>query len=323
MKLLPLGRICACVARVDLHDLLMSGVVFLLLLLEVPPSGCSGDRREKSASIDRDSIRSFLVRGRIVSFSRARRVVVIAHDEIPGYMAAMTMPFNVKDTILLDLVQPKDSVVAVLKVTKIESWLSTLRVVDRSPTETGGVEWTEDFKRRFFLKPGDVVRDFSLVNQENKRIHLSDWQGKVVVMTFSYTRCPLPDYCILMSNHFSSIQKTLKSVSTLDGRWHLLTISFDPKFDTPKRLKEYGKTYGADFSLWSFGTDSLDSIGLLASRFQQAFWDDEGGLISHNLVTAVIDPYGRLYKVHMGNKWRPQDIIEDVRRLCNPVAVGN
>jgi len=238
-------------------------------------------------------------------------------------MAAMTMPFNVKDTTLLDLVQPEDSVAAVLKVSKTESWLSTLRVVNRAPTEMDDIEWTEDFKKSFFLKPGDLVPDFSLVNEENRRIQLSDWQGKVVVLTFIYTRCPLPDFCILMSNHFSKIQKSLKSDSTLNGRWHLLTISFDPKFDTPRRLKEYGKTYGADFSLWSFGTDSLDSIGLLCSRFQVAFWNDKGGLISHNLVTAVIDPSGRLYKLYTGNRWAPKEIVEDVRGLSRSVPSEN
>lgn len=254
-----------------------------------------------------------------MSVSRVRRLVVIAHNEITRYMTAMTMPFNVKDTLLLNLVQPKDSVAAVLKVSKTESWLSTLRVVNRAPMEMDDIEWTEDFKKKFFLKAGDIVPDFSLINEEDKRIRLSDWRGKVVVITFIYTRCPLPDFCILMSNHFSKIQKSLKLDSSLNGRWHLLTISFDPKFDTPRRLKEYGKTYGADFSLWSFGTDSLDSIGLLSSRFQQAFWNDEGGLISHNLVTAVIDPSGRLYKVYTGNRWVPQDIVEDVRGRSHQV----
>ena len=228
------------------------------------------------------------------------------------------MAFSVKDTILLDLVHPKDSVAAVLKVSRTESWLSTLRVVKSAPAEAGSIMRTKEYEKRFSLKPGDQVPDFSLVNEENERIHLSDWRGKVVVMTFIYTRCPLPDYCILMSSRFSKIQKSLQSDSTLDGRWHLLTISFDPKSDTPRRLREYGKAYGADFSLWSFGTDSLDSIGQLCSRFQQAFWDDDGGLISHNLVTAVIDPSKKLYKVYIGNRWRPEDIVEEVRELSRP-----
>jgi protein SCO1/2 len=258
-----------------------------------------------------------------VSVSHARRLVVIAHNEIKGYMAAMTMPFSVKDTSLLDLVHPKDSVEAILKVSSTESWLSSVRVLKPAPVETGGIEWTEDFKKKFFLKPGDIVPDFSLVNEENRRIHLSDWKGKVVVMTFIYTRCPLPDFCILMSRNFSRIQKSLKSDSDLDGRWHLLTVSFDPKFDTPRRLKEYGNTYEADFSLWTFGTDNVDSIGLLSSRFQQTFWTDEGGLISHNLVTAVIDPSNKLYKMYTGNGWAPEDIIEDVRALSQSVSANN
>lgn len=306
-----------------LHLLLISGALLASLVFVIGQSGCSGDRKEMANTSGADTLRSFLVRGKVVSVSRVHRAVVIAHNEIAGYMAAMTMPFNVRDTILLDLVQPEDSVTAVLKVSETESWLSTLRVVKPAPAETGSIEWTEDFKKSFFLKPGDLVPDFSLINEENRRIHLSDWQGKVVVMTFIYTRCPLPDFCILMSKHFSRIQKSLKSDSALDGRWHLLTISFDPKSDTPKRLREYGKTYGADFSLWSFGTDSLDSIGLLCSRFQEAFWNDKGGLISHNLVTAVIDPSSRLYKVYTGNGWAPQEIVQDVRGLVQSVPSEN
>jgi protein SCO1/2 len=306
-----------------LHLLVASSALFASSAFVIAQSGCSGDRRQTANTSSADTLRSFVVRGKVVSVSRAHRAVVIAHNEIAGYMAAMTMPFNVKDTTLLDLVQPEDSVAAVLKVSKTESWLSTLRVVNRAPTEMDDIEWTEDFKKKFFLKAGDIVPDFSLVNEENRRIQLSDWQGKVVVLTFIYTRCPLPDFCILMSNHFSKIQKSLKSDSTLNGLWHLLTISFDPRFDTPKRLKEYGRTYGADFSLWSFGTDSLDSIGLLCSRFQVAFWNDKGGLISHNLVTAVIDPSGRLYKVYTGNRWAPQEIVEDVRGLSRRVPSEN
>jgi protein SCO1/2 len=301
-------------------QLLTSVALLALVLLMIGLAGCSGDRNGDSSTSDKDSVRSYLVRGRVVSVSHARRLVVIAHNEIKGYMAAMTMPFSVKDTILLDLVHQKDSVEAILKVSETESWLSTLRLVRPATIETGGIEWTEEFKKKFFLKPGDIVPDFSLINEENRRIHLSDWRGKVVVMTFIYTRCPLPDFCILMTNNFSKIQKSLKSDSNLDGRWHLLTISFDPKFDTPKRLKEYGKTYGAEFSLWSFGTDSLDSIGQLSSRFQQAFWKDEGGLISHNLVTAVIDPSSKLYKVYTGNGWAPKDIVEDVRELSHRIS---
>jgi protein SCO1/2 len=303
-------------------QLLTSVALLALLLLMIGPLGCSGDRNENSSASGKDSVRSYLVRGRVVAVSRAHRLVVIAHNEIKGYMAAMTMPFSVKDTILLDLVHPKDSVAAILKVSRTESWLSTVRVVKPAPVETRGIDWTEESKKNSFLKPGDLVPDFSLINEENKHIHLSDWRGKVVVMTFIYTRCPLPDFCILMTNNFSKIQRSLKSDSNLNGRWHLLTISFDPKFDTPRRLKEYGKTYGADFSSWSFGTASLGSIRQISSSFQQAFWTDEGGLISHNLVTAVIDPSGTLYKIYTGNTWVPQSIVEDVRGLSQSVSAS-
>jgi len=150
--------------------------------------------------------------------------------------------------------------------------------------------------------------DFSFVNQEGRRVRLSDYRGKVVAMTFIYTRCPLPDFCIRMSDHFARVQKSLSADRTLAGKWHLMTISFDPKFDTPPVLKNYGKVYTKDLSTWDFVTDSMKTILDIADGLELVTEDDEGGLIAHNLRTAVIDKKGALVEVFRGNEWTPQQL---------------
>jgi len=93
------------------------------------------------------------------------------------------------------------------------------------------------------------------MNQDGREIRFSQFHGKAIAVTFIYTRCPLPDFCIRMSTHFAALQKALENDPSMNGRWHLLSISFDAKFDRPAVLKRYAESYGADAAAWDFLTD--------------------------------------------------------------------
>lgn len=281
--------------------------VFLIAML----AACS--REEKRADLV-----TFDLRGRVVSIDYARHRIVIDHEEIPNYMMAMTMPFKVKDTTLLYRAEPGDSIQGTLAVSRSESWLETLAVIGQGapPPEVTA----EDIMFRRVYKTGDVLPDFSFVNQQGKRIRFSDYRGKVVAITFIYSRCPLPDFCIRMSNYFAQIQKALSRDRSLEGRWHLITISFDPKFDTPAVLQEYGRSYNADFRTWDFATDSIKTIQKIADGLGLVQQDDEGSLISHNLRTAVLDAEGRLVDLLIGNEWKPKELEEIIRATMRKSA---
>lgn len=266
-------------------------------------AGCSRDQKETE-------LVTFDLRGQVVSIDYNKHRIVIDHEEIPNYMMAMTMPFTVKDTTLLYKVEPGDSVLGTLAVSRSESWLETLGVVGKGEPPRVSAE---DVMFRRVYKTGDVLPDFSFVNQQGKRIRFSDYRGKVVAITFIYSRCPLPDFCIRMSNYFAQIQKALSRDLSLEGRWHLITISFDPKFDTPAVLQEYGRSYDADFRTWDFATDSMKTIQKIADGLGLVQQDDEGGMISHNLRTAVLDSEGRLVNLLIGNEWKPRDLEEILR----------
>ncbi|HLE32358.1 MAG TPA: SCO family protein [Bacteroidota bacterium] len=270
---------------------------FMVMILV---AGCSGEQKPTD-------LVTFDLRGVVVSINYQQRRIIIDHEEIPNYMMAMTMPFKVKDTSILYRVQPGDTVQGTLAVSRSESWIEKLAVVSKGEVVEPSSAAADSIFRRVY-KVGETMPDFSFVNQEGRRVRLSDYRGKVVAMTFIYTRCPLPDFCIRMSDHFARVQKSLSADRTLAGKWHLMTISFDPKFDTPPVLKNYGKVYTKDLSTWDFVTDSMKTILDIADGLELVTEDDEGGLIAHNLRTAVIDKKGALVEVFRGNEWTPQQL---------------
>lgn len=274
-----------------------TGYAFILALLA---SSCGKEQQPTD-------LVTFDLKGVVVSVNYQQHRIIIDHEEIPNYMMAMTMPFKVKDTTILYRVQPGDTVQATLAVSRSESWIEKLAVLSKG--EIAESSASDEMFRRVY-KVGERMPDFSFVNQEGWRVRLSEYRGKVVAMTFIYTRCPLPDFCIRMSNNFGRVQKELAADPRLAGKWHLLTISFDPKFDSPAVLKNYGRVYTKDLTTWDFVTDSMKTILDIADGLELVTEDDEGGLIAHNLRTAVIDKNGVLLEVYKGNEWTPEELKE-------------
>jgi len=256
---------------------------------------------------------TFPLRGEVVGIDTANDVVTIAHEAIPNYMNAMVMPFKVKDPALFQGIAIGDSVGATLAISRTESWLEGLHLLRKGENVQAAAP--EEITRKHLYGEGDTLPDESFINQEGKTVRLGDLKGKTVGLTFVYTRCPLPDFCIRMSENFRRLQKLLTAEPSLQGKWHLISISFDPKYDRPSVLKQYGRNYGADFSTWDFVTDP-DTSGRMLQRFAEGFgltYVPEQGSFTHNLRTAILDKEGRLRKVIVGNEWKPEEAAKDMR----------
>jgi protein SCO1/2 len=250
---------------------------------------------------------TFQVRGQIRELDAVNRMVRIAHEEIPHYMPAMTMPFAVKDTGLLKGLSIGDAVQFELVVTGSDSWISHIdKIRSEIPAAASGAQApaaTESDLVR--LEPGESVPDFTLIDQNNRPIQLSGFRGKAVVLTFIYTRCPLPNFCPLMSANFAELQKRLSR--EYPDRYQLLSISMDPEFDRPAVLKGYAARYQADERHWTFATGTKEQIDFVAGLVA-LFHEPENGLISHDLRTALIGPDGRLVHVWKSNAWTPYEV---------------
>ena len=255
--------------------------------------------------------------GTIVSIDKEQRHLIVNHGDIPGFMAAMTMPYPVADAKTLDEVSVGDQITADVVVSNGEAHLENVVVVKKG---TGA----PPAPRGASLKPGanDQVPDFALLNEEGKRVHLGQYRGKALLLTFIYTRCPLPDYCPLMSHNFAEIEKGLAKTPDVYAKTHLLSISFDPKYDTPEVLRKYASAFVDDqkkpaFDHWEFAS-ILEPERADIARFFDLFYSEADGQITHSLSTNIIAPDGRLYRSYYDNDWKPADVLSDLAGL-----VGN
>ena len=259
------------------------------------------------------------VHGQITVLEPDRKLVTLNHDEIKGFMPAMTMPYDVRDVKVLDGLAPGDIVDTTLVVVSNGAYLTDFRKVGHqdlpppaapapaAPSASSGFE---------LLKPGEAVPDSPFVDQSGRKRRFADFKGAPLAITFIYTKCPLPTFCPLMDRHFKSMQKPLAEDPALKSA-HLVTISFDPVTDTPPVLRAHAKTLGADLARWTFLTGDRDEIDKFAARFgvsvSRALNDPRD--ITHNLRTAIVDKDGKLVKVYTGNEWNPEDLLGELRKL--------
>ncbi len=241
--------------------------------------------------------------------------VTIRHEEIPGFMKAMTMPFTLKDPKDLDDVRPGDEVEALLRVERYENevkdyWLHDLVVSKPAPAQSlslnlaGGKSEVGPAAR--VLAPGDPVPDFAMTDQDGKALRLSDLRGRVVALTFIFTGCPLPDFCPRMDRKFSEAADRLRAAPERARQARLLSVSFDPEHDTPAVLKAHARGLGAEPPLWTFAVAPHAELAKVAAPLGLAYGPGRDGMI-HNLVIAVIDPGGRLVRLETGEAARSWD----------------
>ncbi len=240
-----------------------------------------------------------------------RHELTVKHGDIPGFMPAMTMAYRVKDPKLLDGLSRGDLVTATLNVRESEAWLSAIQRTGRAEiSDAGPIPRVMDV-----LEPGDAVPDTVLQDDNGQPRRLTDWAGRAIAVTFVYTRCPMPDFCPLMERQFAEAQQRILSDKHLAGAAHLVAISFDPQHDTPDVLNAHARARGADPRVWTFLTGTPASVEDVASRFGVSVMREQqdGGALTHNLRTAVIDPRGRLVKIYSGSEWTPMMLVEDLR----------
>jgi protein SCO1/2 len=224
----------------------------------------------------------------------------------------------VRDAKLLDGVAPGDLITARLIVVPNDAYLADVKKVGQAPLEMPRPVSTDAASSASagfeLLKPGDAVPDARFVDQNGRTRAFSSFRGSTVVLTFIYTRCPMPTFCPLMDRHFAAIQKKLKDDAASNGRVHLVSVSFDPSTDTPPVLKKHAAKVGADPKTWTFLTGDRDDIDRFAARFGVSVarvLNDQGD-ITHTLRTAVVDADGRLVKVYTGNEWTPEQVLADL-----------
>jgi len=266
--------------------------------------------------------RTYALQGQVQSITPDRQEAMVKHGEIKGLMPAMTMPYRFKSKAELDALKPGDLIDGTLVIVSNDAFLDGVKKTGEAPIEKPPPESlvtgsTLD-RAKALLLPGEVVPDGAFVDQNGRKTSFIAFRGSTVVLTFIYTRCPLPTFCPLMDRHFVAIQEHMKSDPALKGV-HLVTVSFDPARDTPAVLRAHAKELGADLTHWTFLTGTQAAIDQFAGKFGVFVVrnpNDERD-ITHNLRTAVIGPDGVVKKIYTGNEWTPEDILMDLKPVAN------
>ena len=288
-----------------------------LSLLVAATLGTNGCGRSPSPGA---KTKQFTVRGIVRGFSPDRSSIDLQHEQVPDYMPAMTMPFAVREPKTTAALKVGDSVSFHLVVDENEAVIDRIEKIPAEQVHlvTGLPEPLSSSAATVArLRNGDELPGFSLTNQNGETITPETFHGKPLVLTFIFTRCPIPNFCPLMSRNFAELQNAIKNGAGALAQTKLLSISFDPDHDTPQVLKTYAASEQADPTIWSFATARQPALEELTKRFAVTV-QAEAGSISHGLSTALIDNNGRIVEIWRGNGWKPEEVVTELQAFAGP-----
>ena len=265
-----------------------------------------------------ENARRYPLKGKVVAVDKAKKTAKIEHEEVKGFMEPMTMDFHIKaDWIWEDLKPGAEISSADLVIDETadpSSWLENIALVLAPDPNLPPPPVDERF-----AQIGREIPEFTLTNQDGKRISTKDYKGKTWAITFIYARCPLPEYCIKMSTNFSDAALQVMN-SDYKDKVRLLSVSFDPENDTPEKLRQYGQGYlgkdaKPDFSVWQLAVGSDQEVRAIADFFGLRYETDQNDktLINHSLRTAVISPEGKVTKMFAGDDWTVNDLLAELK----------
>jgi protein SCO1 len=265
-----------------------------------------------AAACDRpDPPREYPLQGQVLAVDRERQQITVRHEDIPNFMPGMTMSFPVTSPALLEGREPGELITATLQVSESLGRLSAITRTGLAPLPESTNELALATQ---LLDPGEAVPDAAFIDQDDRRRAFSEWQGSPTLVTFVYTRCPLPTFCPLMDQNFATLQRLIAEDPTLRGRVRLVSISFDPDHDTPAVLKTHAARLKADPAVWTFLTGDRTTVDRFAGRMGvSVLRPQDADEITHNLRTVLVGADGRIVKYYSGGDWTPSQTITDLR----------
>ena len=279
--------------------------IHLVCVLAFVAAACSAPDRHE-----------YTLQGQVLSIAADHKEANIKHEDIAGFMPAMTMPYKVRDPQQYANLAPGDLITATLVVVSNEAYLKDVKKIGNSPLEPQPSQAPSASSGFELLKPGEAVPNTVFIDQDNKVRDIASFKNSVVLVTFIYTKCPMPDFCPLMDRNFKTIQDRLAKDPSLKNV-HLVSVSFDPATDTPQVLKMHAGALGADPARWTFLTGHRDDIDQFAMRFGVTITREmnDATNITHNLRTVIIDKQGQFVKSYTGNEWKPDEIMADLKNV--------
>jgi protein SCO1/2 len=263
--------------------------------------------------------KTFTIRGKVISTDASH--VTLDGEDVPGFMEPMVMAYKLKDPSVVTELHPGDRITARIladrdpadhdSYTNVQ--LDNIVVIAQARPDT------KPAVSYHVPTPGDPIPNFALLNQSDHTLHLDQFKGKVVLMTFIYTRCQLADFCPRMSHNFADIDKALAADPALYNQTHLLSVSFDPAYDTPKVLRSYGGAYTGNYTNekflhWDFAAPSEKDLPAVTQFFNVGVTPGDNKSLTHSLSTVLIGKDGKIVAWYPTNDWDPKEVLAQIKK---------
>ena len=288
--------------------------LFLLAFLVFLP-GCR-QSTPPTVSKQASAAQTFTIRGRVVSTDATH--VTLDGEDVPGFMEAMTMDYKLADPSVVSELHPGDRITAKVLANKVGDSYGDVRLADIVVIAQARPDYKPPVSYHV-PTAGDVVPDFKLLNQSDRTIQLNQFKGKIVLMTFIYTRCQLADFCPRMSHNFADIDKALAADPALYKQTHLISVSFDPTYDTPKVLRSYGGAYTGNYTNerflhWDFAAPTEKELPAMTQFFNVGVTPGDSKSLTHSLSTVLIGKDGKIIDWYPTNEWKPEEIVAAIKK---------
>ncbi len=285
-------------------------------------SGCSREQTSPQVSVESKAPpaakerKVYSTRG-VVKELESLTKAKISHEEIPGFMAAMTMSLDVKNTNELAGVTVGDQITFDMVVTDDDGWIENVKRIGTAPIEAAKTNDLKNFRRVRDVDPlavGDVMPDYPFITEDGKTLRLSELKGQAVAFTFIFTRCPFPTFCPRMNSNFETAARQLSKPGS-PTNWHFISISFDTEVDTPEVLKKYAARLERNPAKWNFVTGEQIEIDAITEQFGLIF-SKRSGTIDHNLRTVIVDANSRIRQIYIGNEWSVDEFVAEMTKAA-------
>lgn len=299
---------------------ILPNVLIVLTIALAAIAGC----RSHQPSMKNTSAASetHFVRGKVISVDAKDGVIALDTEKIPGFMDAMTMAYTLQNPSAASELHPGDVITAQLQIGTQGAVLSQIDIIQQAVLNSlPPVQY-------HVPKPGETVPNFKFLNQNGRQIGIDQFRGKILALTFIYTRCQSSQFCPLMSRNFAKLDQMLATDPKLYAKTHLLSISFDPKYDTPAVLRSYGGAYTGryteeTFRHWDFAAPSQKELASVLQWFDVGVTPSrDGKVLLHTVSTAIIGPDGKVRNWYPTNTWTPEQALHDIQHIASAKGSG-
>jgi protein SCO1 len=294
--------------------------ILIALILLAAVAGC---RSHQTPTKNTPSVSdAHFLRGKVISVDAKDGVIALDTEKIPGFMDAMTMAYTLQNPSVASELHPGDIITAQLQIDAQGAILSQIDIIQQAVLNSlPPVQY-------HVPKSGETVPSFNFLNQSGREIRIKQFRGKVLVLTFIYTRCQSSQFCPLMSRNFAKLDQMLAADPNLYAKAHLLSISFDPKYDTPAVLRSYGGAYTGrytkeTFRHWDFAAPSIKELASVLQWFDVGVTSSrDGKVLLHTVSTAIVGPDGKIRNWYPTNTWTPEQAFHDIQQVVSGNGTG-